>query len=87
MIMGIEKPNAGEVRLNGVNLAGKPAYKIARAGIGIVFQHSRPLQRQTVLEHIKLALLPDKLLHLIGDASVDERARGIADRLGLGAVV
>jgi ABC-type branched-subunit amino acid transport system ATPase component len=87
LIMGIVRPNGGTVRLNGMAIEGWPPHRIARAGVGLVFQHSRPLQRQTVLEHIKLALLPDKLLHLIGDASVDERARAIAERLGLGAVV
>jgi branched-chain amino acid transport system ATP-binding protein len=87
LIMGIVRPNGGTVHLNGMAIEGWPSHRIARAGVGLVFQHSRPLQRQTVLEHIKLALLPDKLLHLIGDASVDERARDIAERLGLGAVM
>jgi branched-chain amino acid transport system ATP-binding protein len=31
-----------------------------------VFQHSRPLHRQTVLENIKLALGPDTLTRLLG---------------------
>ena len=59
LIMGIERPNAGEVKVDGVEMAGWPPHRIARAGVGIVFQHSRPLHRQTVLEHIKLALLPE----------------------------
>ena len=37
----------------------------------MVFQHSRPLHRQTVLENIKLALLPDSLLRLFADPQVD----------------
>jgi branched-chain amino acid transport system ATP-binding protein len=51
-IMGIERPNAGSVRLEGVDVAGWPTHRIARMGIGIVFQHSRPLNRQTVLDNI-----------------------------------
>ena len=46
---------------------GWPSHRVARAGVGIVFQHSRPLHRQTVLENIKLALLPDSLLRLFAD--------------------
>jgi ABC-type branched-subunit amino acid transport system ATPase component len=87
LIMGIERPNAGSVKLDGEELAGLKPHRIARSGIGIVFQHSRPLHRQTVLENIKLALLPDSLLHLVADRSVDERAREIAERVGLGAVI
>ena len=54
-------------------------------GVGLVFQHSRPLNRQTVLENIKVALLPDSLLMLFADAAVDAQARAIAERVGLGA--
>ena len=68
------------VQLDGVEMAGWPPYRIARAGVGIVFQHSRPLHRQTVLENIKLALLPDSLLRLAAAPGVDERARAIARR-------
>ena len=51
-IMGIERPTAGEVIFQGENIAGMPAHQIARKGFGMVFQHSRPLNRQTVLENI-----------------------------------
>jgi branched-chain amino acid transport system ATP-binding protein len=87
LIMGIERPNAGSVKLEGVEIAGWAPHRIARAGVGIVFQHSRPLHRQTVLEHLKLALLPDSLLKLVADPHVDRRAREIAERVGLGAVM
>jgi branched-chain amino acid transport system ATP-binding protein len=56
-------------------------------GVGIVFQHSRPLHRQTVLENIKLALLPDKLTRLFVDPETDARARVIAERVGLSKVL
>src|SRR5271170_1686835 len=87
LIMGIERPDAGSVRIDGVEVAGWPSHKIARMGAGMVFQHSRPLHRQTVLENIKLALLPDKLLRLIADPQTDARARAIATRVGLSAAV
>ena len=83
LVMGIERPNAGSIRIGGVEVAGEPSHRIARRGVGLVFQHSRPLQRQTVLENIKLALLPDSLLKLFADPAVDERARAIAARVGL----
>jgi branched-chain amino acid transport system ATP-binding protein len=87
LIMGIEKPDAGSVRIDGVEAAGLPSHRIARMGVGMVFQHSRPLHRQTVLENIKLALLPDKLTRLLADPETDARARVIAGRVGLGGVL
>src|ERR1700753_163033 len=86
-IMGIERPTAGEVVFLGENVAGLPAHKIARKGFGMVFQHSRPLNRQTVLENIMVALLPDSLFMLFADKALTERAEWIANRVGLGAVV
>ncbi|HEX9223699.1 MAG TPA: ATP-binding cassette domain-containing protein [Candidatus Acidoferrales bacterium] len=87
LIMGIERADAGIVKLDGVDIRGWPSHRIARAGVGIVFQSSRPLRRQTVLENIKLALLPDSLLRLAADPSVDVNARAIAERVGLRAVM
>ncbi|MDU1666815.1 MAG: ATP-binding cassette domain-containing protein, partial [Bradyrhizobium sp.] len=80
-VMGVERPTAGSVKLDGVELAGLPSHRIARMGVGLVFQHSRPLARQTVLENIKVALLPDKLTRLFADKDVDARARAIAGRV------
>jgi branched-chain amino acid transport system ATP-binding protein len=87
LIMGIERPDAGSVRIAGTEVAGWPSHKIARMGAGIVFQHSRPLHRQTVLENIKLALLPDKLTRLFVDPETDAKARAIAARVGLSGVL
>jgi ABC-type branched-subunit amino acid transport system ATPase component len=87
LILGIERPDAGQVLLEGTDVAGWAPHRIARAGVGMVFQHSRPLHRQTVLENIKLGLLPDSLLHLFAAPHVDRRARDIAERVGLGRVL
>ena len=86
-ILGVERPTAGSVRINGVEVAGQPPHKIARLGVGMVFQHSRPLHRQTVLENIALALTPDSLTRLWPDPAVNRKAREIAERVGLTAVL
>jgi branched-chain amino acid transport system ATP-binding protein len=86
-IMGIERPDAGSVLINGAEVAGWPSHQIARLGVGMVFQHSRPLHRQTVLENIMLALLPDKLLRLFPNPAIEARARTIAERVGLAGVL
>jgi branched-chain amino acid transport system ATP-binding protein len=86
-ILGVEPPSEGSVKLDGIELAGLPAYRVARHGVGLVFQHSRPLNRQSVLENIKVALLPDRLTQLVAGADADAKARSIAERVGLGAVL
>lgn len=86
-VMGVERPTSGSIKLQGVEIGGLPAHKVARLGVGMVFQHSRPLNRQTVLENIEVALLPDRLTMLFASAEVNEKARHIAARVGLAAVL
>jgi branched-chain amino acid transport system ATP-binding protein len=86
-VMGVETPTAGSIKLEGKEIGGLPSHKIARMGVGLVFQHSRPLHRQTVLENIEVALIPDKLSMIFHSADIEEKARAIAERVGLGAVL
>jgi len=87
LLMGIEQPSDGSIRFDGAEIAGLSTHLVARRGIGIVFQHSRPLERQTVIETILLGLLPDSLFHLSISAEHRARARAIAEKVGLGAVL
>ncbi|MGC2786480.1 MAG: ATP-binding cassette domain-containing protein, partial [Roseiarcus sp.] len=86
-ILGVERPDSGSVRIDGKEVSGCSPHRIARLGVGMVFQHSRPLHRQTVLENILLGLLPDQLLDLLPRAAVEARARAIAERVGLAEVI
>jgi branched-chain amino acid transport system ATP-binding protein len=86
-ILGVERPDAGSVRVDGREVAGWPPHRIARLGVGMVFQHSRPLYRQTVLENILLGLLPDRLLDVLPGVATEARARAIAEPVGLAAVL
>ena len=55
-IMGFEPPRtSGSVTFDGTELVGKPAYKIARAGLGYVPQGRRLFPSLTVNEHLKIA--------------------------------
>ena len=55
-IMGMNPPStSGSVKFEGSELVGKPAYKIARAGLGYVPQGRRLFPSLTVNEHLKIA--------------------------------
>ena len=55
-IMGFSPPRIeGSVRFRGVELVGKPSYKIARQGIGYVPQGRRLFPSLSVNEHLKIA--------------------------------
>ena len=54
-IIGLVRPRAGSIKLEGRELAGSGAHEIARAGIAIVPQGRRIFARLTVDENLKLA--------------------------------
>ena len=59
-IMGLTPPRtSGSVKFDGAELAGKPAYKIARAGLGYVPQGRRLFPSLTVNEHLKISTRSD----------------------------
>jgi branched-chain amino acid transport system ATP-binding protein len=53
-IMGLVRPNAGSVLLDGRELAGRRPDQIARAGVALVPQGRRLWPRLTVAEHLAL---------------------------------
>ena len=53
-IVGLLRSATGSVRLEGKELLGRPAYKVAAAGIGFVPQGRRLFQSLTVDEHLEI---------------------------------
>ncbi|HEX7387642.1 MAG TPA: ATP-binding cassette domain-containing protein [Castellaniella sp.] len=87
LTMGITRADSGSVKLDGREIARLPTHEITKAGMTMVFQHSRPLRRQTVLENIQLALLPDTFFQWRISAKTNEQAREVAHRVGLDHVL
>jgi branched-chain amino acid transport system ATP-binding protein len=54
LISGFSRPDGGSIVFQGHEIAGLPAYKIARLGLIRTFQIPRALTRMTVLENLML---------------------------------
>ena len=54
-LLGILRPDAGTVVLNGVDVGGWPAHRRARAGMGRTFQRVELFSDTTVREHLLIA--------------------------------
>ena len=54
-IMGVVTPKSGSVKLNGVELAGRKTYDVARAGVQLVHEERRIFGSLNVEENIVLA--------------------------------
>ncbi len=83
LLLGVHKLNRGTIHFAGEEIQNWPIHKRIKNGIAIVFQHSRPLNRQTVLDNIKLSILPDRLFNIYYPADLDAKAREIAELVGL----
>src|SRR6266700_8229073 len=55
-IMGLVRPSEGTVRLAGQPIAGLPAHKLARLGIGYVPEDRRIFRLLTVMENLRTGL-------------------------------
>jgi branched-chain amino acid transport system permease protein len=57
VVSGHYLPSGGEAVLEGVNLAGRPAHRIARAGIARTYQIPRPFKHLSVLDNVAVAAM------------------------------
>jgi ABC-type branched-subunit amino acid transport system ATPase component len=62
-LIGIVPPAAGDIRLNGTNIAGRPAAEIARLGIGYVPQGRGLFAGMTVAQNLELGRLKRRTGH------------------------
>lgn len=60
-IMGLVKPKSGSVIYKGKNLAGLPAFKVAKAGIGFVPEERRIFPTLNVLDNLFLGIKGGRL--------------------------
>jgi ABC-type branched-subunit amino acid transport system ATPase component len=83
MISGTFPPTAGAIRLNGQDIAGQPAHRIARRGLARTFQLVRLLPELSVVENVVAGAA---FGHRRRWGSEAERfARDLLERVGLGA--
>jgi len=94
MISGVDDPSAGEVRLGGEAMTGKPSRAFAAHGVGRTFQHVRLLKERSVLDNVALGahlrghcgwLKAMLRLDRAEEAALLQEARMQLERCGLGA--
>jgi branched-chain amino acid transport system permease protein len=86
LLNGFQKPDAGEVRLDGRNVVGQKPHRICAAGIGRTFQIMRPFPRLPVTGNVAAgayvhAKNDDDAIALATDAIARVGLRPVADRI------
>ena len=62
-IMGLTTPYRGRVRYNGVDITGRPAYQVAKLGLGFVPEERRIFPDLTVRQNLEVARKPAASAH------------------------
>jgi len=93
MIVGLLRPNAGSIRMDGRDLTQEPVYRRARLGIGYLSQEPSIFRRLTVRENVLAVLetMPltapqryERLQELLEDLNLTHLAHRQASRLSGG---
>lgn len=76
MIGGFYKPGTGSIRLGDAELAGEPAWKVARAGIGRTYQTTKLFETMSVHDNVSIAMRRGALGSMLSAAATvaDEKA-------------
>jgi len=92
LLTGFDKPNTGQVRLEGKSISGVASYKLAKQGMVRTFQLTKALSRMTVIDNMKLGATGQvgesfwkALLPIWGgqEAEIEQRADELLDRFNL----
>lgn len=84
-VTGTYPPTDGTIWYREEDVTGEPAYRLVKRGMARTFQSFRPFRDRTVLDNVRLALVPDRLFSLAGlRGETRERAAAICERVGLG---
>ncbi|MCC5989311.1 MAG: ABC transporter ATP-binding protein [Pararhodobacter sp.] len=85
MISGALAPTAGSIRLNGAEIGGRAAHRIARMGVARTFQLVRLLPELSVIDNVVAGAAFGHRRRWKSEAEV--YARGLLERVGLGKVM
>jgi branched-chain amino acid transport system ATP-binding protein len=75
MIGGFYRPDSGSIQLSGDELAGKPAWRIARAGIARTYQTTQLFGSMNVIDNVLVALRRGQLGNPLSNVATAEQRR------------
>jgi branched-chain amino acid transport system permease protein len=84
VVVGLEPPTAGSVRLRGASVHGLPAHKVRRSGVAIAMQRPLPFGSMTVLENAVLGAMFGVGHGVLGEREARKRAMESLTFVGLG---
>jgi ABC-type branched-subunit amino acid transport system ATPase component len=83
VIVGLERPTRGTVRLNGSRVDGRGAHRVRRKGIAMAMQKPLPFASMTALENVTLGAMFGVAKGVVGERKARRRAAEALAFVGL----
>ena len=83
VIVGLDRPTHGSVRLDGARVDGLSAHRVRRKGIGMTMQRPLPFGSLTALENVALGAMFGVGHGVLGEREARRRAAGSLEFVGL----
>jgi branched-chain amino acid transport system permease protein len=83
LIVGLERPTRGSVRLNGARIDGLTAHQVRHKGIAMAMQRPLPFGSMTVLENVVLGAMFGGRDAIVGEREAKRRAAESLSFVGL----
>ncbi len=84
VIVGLERPTSGSVRLQGARVDGHAAHQVRRKGIAMAMQRPLPFGSLTVLENVAVGAMFGVGRGVLGEREARRRAAESLEFVGLG---
>jgi ABC-type branched-subunit amino acid transport system ATPase component len=83
IIVGLERPTSGKVRLRGSSVSGPPAHRLRRKGVAMAMQRPLPFGSMTALENVVVGAMFGTGHGVVGERDARQRATEALAFVGL----
>ena len=85
IVVGLVRADAGEIRIDGLEVQNKPIHQRSRLGLSYLPQEASIFRKLTVAENIRavLELQLDERGHALADARIEEQLQGLLNDLSI----
>ena len=84
ILMGEQRPDSGGVFLRGEDVTRMPTHRRVARGIARTYQIPRPFGEMTVLDNIRVGMMPDSIRRLLAERPPEGADREIVRNVGFG---
>ena len=84
LLMGEQRPDSGGVFLRGEDVTRMPTHRRVARGIARTWQVPRPFGEMTVLDNVRVGMMPDSIRRLVAERPPEGADREIVRSVGFG---